>query len=41
MPDLPTEPIAALHNTKGIEFPSDVRYRQILATAPPALARAP
>ncbi|MBL8419874.1 MAG: hypothetical protein JNK92_04490 [Dechloromonas sp.] len=39
MPDLPTEPIAALQNIKGIDFPADVRYRQILVTGPPGAGK--
>ncbi|MBL8420600.1 MAG: hypothetical protein JNK92_08175, partial [Dechloromonas sp.] len=39
MPDLSTEPIAALQNIKGIDFPADVRYRQILVTGPPGAGK--
>ena len=39
MPDLPTEPIESLQNIKGIDFPSEVRFRQILVTGPPGAGK--
>lgn len=35
MPEPPTEPVESLQHFKGIAFPSDVRFRQILVTGPP------
>ena len=39
MMDLRTEPIESLRNIKGIDFPSDIRYRQILVTGPPGAGK--
>lgn len=39
MPDLPTEPVESLQRLKGIAFPSDVRFRQILVTGPPGAGK--
>ena len=39
MPDLPTEPIESLQNIKGIDFPADIRFRQILVTGPPGAGK--
>ena len=39
MPDLPTEPVDSLQRLKGIAFPSDVRFRQILVTGPPGAGK--
>ena len=35
MPHLPTEPVASLQNIKGIDFPAEMAFRQILVTGPP------
>jgi hypothetical protein len=39
MPDLQTEPIESLQNIKGIDFPADIRFRQILVTGPPGAGK--
>ncbi len=39
MPDLLTEPIESLQNIKGIDFPADIRFRQILVTGPPGAGK--
>jgi hypothetical protein len=39
MPDLPTEPIELLQKFKGIDFPGDIRFRQILVTGPPGAGK--
>jgi hypothetical protein len=39
MPDLPTEPVESLQNFKGIDFPGDIRFRQILVTGPPGAGK--
>ncbi|MCB1933843.1 MAG: metallophosphoesterase [Candidatus Accumulibacter sp.] len=39
MPDLSTEPVESLQRLKGIAFPSDVRFRQILVTGPPGAGK--
>ncbi|SBT04987.1 Serine/threonine protein phosphatase-like protein [Candidatus Accumulibacter aalborgensis] len=39
MPDLPTQPVESLQHFKGIGFPSDVRYRQLLVTGPPGAGK--
>jgi len=37
--DLPTRPVESLQNYKGIDFPGDIRYRQILVTGPPGAGK--
>ena len=39
MPDLSTQPVESLQRLKGIEFPGDVRFRQILVTGPPGAGK--
>lgn len=39
MPDLSTEPVQSLQRFKGIDFPSNVRFRQILVTGPPGAGK--
>lgn len=39
MPELSTESIESLQNFKGIDFPGDIRFRQILVTGPPGAGK--
>ncbi|MCP5249428.1 MAG: metallophosphoesterase [Candidatus Accumulibacter sp.] len=39
MPDLPTQAVDSLHAIKGIKFPANVRFRQILVTGPPGAGK--
>lgn len=39
MADLPTQFVESLQNYKGIDFPADIRYRQILVTGPPGAGK--
>ncbi len=39
MPALPTQPIEALQHFKGIDFPADLRFGQILVTGPPGAGK--
>lgn len=39
MRDLPTQPIGTLQTYKGIEFPDDIRFRQLLVTGPPGAGK--
>ncbi|WP_291997867.1 hypothetical protein [Candidatus Accumulibacter sp. ACC012] len=39
MPDLPIQPVESLQHFKGVAFPSDVRFRQILVTGPPGAGK--
>lgn len=39
MPDLPTQPVESLQHCKGIAFPSDIRYGQLLVTGPPGAGK--
>jgi energy-coupling factor transporter ATP-binding protein EcfA2 len=39
MPDLPTQPIESLQHFKGIDFPADLRFGQILVTGPPGAGK--
>lgn len=39
MPDLPTQPIESLQRFKGINFPDDIRFGQILVTGPPGAGK--
>ncbi len=39
MPELSTEFIETLQKFKGIDFPSDIRFRQILVTGPPGAGK--
>jgi predicted NACHT family NTPase len=39
MPELSTEFIESLQNFKGIDFPGDIRFRQILVTGPPGAGK--
>ena len=37
--DSPTRPVDLLQHYKGIDFPGDIRYRQILVTGPPGAGK--
>ncbi|MBL8398168.1 MAG: serine/threonine protein phosphatase [Candidatus Accumulibacter sp.] len=39
MSDLPIQPIESLRHFKGIAFPDDVRFRQLLVTGPPGVGK--
>ncbi len=39
MPDLPTQPLESLQHFKGIDFPADIRFGQILVTGPPGAGK--
>lgn len=39
MLELPTLPIKSLQHFKGIDFPEDIRFRQILVTGPPGAGK--
>ena len=39
MPDLPTQPIESLQHFRGIDFPADLRFGQILVTGPPGAGK--
>ena len=39
MPDLPTQVVDALQRFKGVAFPDDIRFRQILVTGPPGAGK--
>jgi hypothetical protein len=39
MPELPTLPIESLQHFKGIDFPEDIRFGQILVTGPPGAGK--
>jgi hypothetical protein len=39
MPELSTESIESLQKFKGIDFPGDIRFRQILVTGPPGAGK--
>lgn len=39
MTDLPTQPVERLQHFKGLDFPSDIRFRQILVTGPPGAGK--
>lgn len=39
MPDLPTQVVEVLQRIKGVEFPKDIRFRQILVTGAPGAGK--
>ena len=39
MPDYPTQPVESLQLFKGVAFPGDVRFRQMLVTGPPGAGK--
>jgi hypothetical protein len=39
MPALSTQPITALQRIKGVSFPADIRFRQLLVTGPPGAGK--
>ncbi len=39
MPDLRSEPVATLQQFKGIDFPADIRFGQMLVTGPPGAGK--
>ena len=39
MPDLSTQPIDSVQHFKGMDFPADIRFRQILVTGPPGAGK--